>query len=102
MPRREKYPRASAKPAASILREDLGRDPSKQSWVLTSPGIIYKDLLIVGGSNPESLPAPPGDIRAYDVHTGRFAGSFHTIPHPGEFGYDTWPKNAWQYSRRSQ
>jgi quinoprotein glucose dehydrogenase len=80
------------------LREDLGRDPSKQSWVITSPGIIYKDLLIVGGRNPEALPAPPGDIRAYDVHTGKLRWSFHTIPHPGEFGYETWPKDAWQYT----
>ena len=55
------------------LREDLGRDPAKQSWVLTSPGIIYKDLLIMGGRNPEALPAPPGDIRAYDVRTGQIA-----------------------------
>jgi len=80
------------------LREDLGRDPSKQSWVLTSPGIIYKDLLILGGRNPEALPAPPGDIRAYDVRTGKLRWQFHTIPHPGEFGYDTWPKDAWEYT----
>jgi len=80
------------------LREGLGRDPSKQSWVNTSPGIIYKDLLIVGGRTPEALPAPPGDIRAYDVRTGKLRWQFHTIPHPGEFGYETWPKDAWQYS----
>ena len=80
------------------LREDLGRDPAKQSWVLTSPGIIYKDLLIMGGRNPEALPAPPGDIRAYDVRTGKLRWQFHTIPHPGEFGYETWPKDAWKYS----
>ena len=80
------------------LREDLGRDPAKQSWVITSPGIIYKDLLIVGGRNPEALPAPPGDIRAYDLHTGKLRWSFHTIPHPGEPGYETWPKVAWEYT----
>jgi quinoprotein glucose dehydrogenase len=80
------------------LREDLGRDPSKQSWVITSPGIIYKDLLIMGGRNPEALPAPPGDIRAYDVRTGKLRWTFHTIPHPGEFGYETWPKDAWEYT----
>jgi quinoprotein glucose dehydrogenase len=80
------------------LREDLGRDPQKQSIILTTPGIIYKDLLIVGGRDPEALPAPPGDIRAYDVRTGKLRWSFHTIPHPGEFGYDTWPKDAWTYS----
>jgi len=80
------------------LREDLGRDPEKQSLVLTSPGVIYKDLLILGSRTPEALPAPPGDIRAYDVRTGKLRWSFHTIPHPGEFGYDTWPRDAWTYS----
>jgi quinoprotein glucose dehydrogenase len=80
------------------LRENLGRDPAKQSVVETSPGIIYKDLLIVGDRTPESLPAPPGDIRAYDVRTGALRWTFHTIPHPGEPGYETWPKDAWTYS----
>jgi quinoprotein glucose dehydrogenase len=79
------------------LRENLGRDPAKQSVVLTSPGVIYRDLLIVGGRNAESLPASPGDIRAYDVRTGKLRWSFHTIPHPGEDGYETWPKDAWTY-----
>ncbi len=80
------------------VREGLGREPSKQSIILTSPGIIYKDLLIVGGRTPEALPAPPGDIRAYDVRTGAIRWSFHTIPHPGEFGYGTWPNDAWIYT----
>ena len=65
---------------------------------MTSPGVVYKDLLIVGGREPESLPCAPGDIRAYDVRTGKLRWSFHTIPHPGEFGYETWPKDAWKYS----
>ena len=81
------------------LRENLGREPaSSQSVDLTSPGIVYKDLIIFGGRNPETLPAPPGDIRAYDARTGGLRWSFHTIPHPGEFGYDTWPKDAWKTS----
>jgi len=81
------------------LRENLGREPaSAQSVYLTSPGIVYKDLVIFGGRNPETLPAPPGDIRAYDVRTGKLRWSFHTIPHPGEFGYETWPKDAWKTS----
>jgi quinoprotein glucose dehydrogenase len=80
------------------LRKGLGREPAdRQSVFLTSPGIIYKDLLITGGRNPEGLPAPPGDIRAYDVHTGAVRWQFHTIPHPGEPGYETWPKDAWTY-----
>ena len=53
------------------LRKDLGRDPETQSIAMTSPGIVYKDLLIVGGREPETLPAPPGDIRAYDVRSGK-------------------------------
>jgi len=81
------------------LRENLGREPAaSQSVDLTSPGIVYKDLVIFGGRNPETLPAPPGDIRAYDVRTGKLRWSFHTIPHPGEFGYNTWPKDAWKAS----
>ena len=47
---------------------------------------------------PEGLPSAPGDIRAFNVHTGTQRWAFHTIPHPGELGYDTWPKDAWQYS----
>jgi quinoprotein glucose dehydrogenase len=81
------------------LRENLGREPaSTQSVYMTSPGVVYKDILIVGGRNPETLPAPPGDIRAYDVRSGKLRWSFHTIPHPGEVGYDTWPKDAWKSS----
>jgi quinoprotein glucose dehydrogenase len=41
--------------------------------------------------------SPPGDIRAYDVVTGRLVWTFHTVPRPGEFGYETWPKDAWKY-----
>ena len=80
------------------LRENLGRDATKQSVVLTSPGIIYKDLIIMGGRLPEQLPAPPGDIRAYDTRTGTLRWTFHTIPRPGEPGYETWPPEAWTYT----
>jgi len=96
---------ASGHPIASFgkdgridLREDLGRDPALQSIYMTSPAVIYKDLMIVGGRESETLPASPGDVRAYDVRSGKLRWSFHTIPHPGEFGYDTWPKDAWKTS----
>ena len=78
------------------LRKGLGRGFETQSVVLTSPGVIYKDLIIVGGRNPETHPAPPGYIRAYDIHTGQQRWVFHTIPLPGEPGYETWPKDAWK------
>ena len=80
------------------LREGLGRDPQKLSIVLTTPGVIYRDLIIVGGRTPESLPAPPGDIRAYDVRSGKLRWSFRTIPRPGEYGHESWPKEAWKYT----
>jgi quinoprotein glucose dehydrogenase len=79
------------------LREHLDRDVETQGVRLTSPGVIYKDLMIVGGRVGESLPTSPGDVRAYDVRTGALRWTFHTIPHPGEFGYQTWPKDAWTY-----
>ena len=79
------------------LRVGLGREPL--NWMtMTSPAVVYKDLVIVGAAMTETLPASPGDIRAYDVHSGQLRWSFHTIPHPGEFGYETWPKTAWTYS----
>jgi quinoprotein glucose dehydrogenase len=80
------------------LREDLDRDPATQSIYMTSPAVIYKDLMIVGGREAETLPASFGDIRAYDVRSGRLRWSFHTIPRPREVGYDTWPKEAWKTS----
>lgn len=97
---------ASGKPIVTFghqgridLRENLGREPAgAQSIYLSSPGIIYKNTIIVGGRLPETLPAPPGDIRAFDVRTGKLQWAFHTIPHPGEFGANTWPKEAWKSS----
>lgn len=81
------------------LRKGLGREPvDAQSISLTSPVVVYKDLFIAGGRNPETLPAPPGDIRAFDVRTGKLRWAFHTIPHPGELGHDTWPADAWRTS----
>ena len=78
------------------LREGLGRPAEKLSVSASTPGVVFDDLLIMGSTVPETLPGAPGDIRAFDVNTGAIRWSFHTIPHPGEFGYDTWPKDAWQ------
>ena len=78
------------------LRKNLGEaDDTKTFAVMTTPGVLYKDLIITGFRTSETQPAPRGDIRAYDVHTGELRWSFHTIPHPGEAGYESWPKNAW-------
>lgn len=78
------------------LREGLGRDPKTLSVTNTTPGVVYRDLLILGHLTSEDLPAAPGDIRAFDLKTGKIAWTFHTIPHPGEPGHETWPADAWQ------
>jgi quinoprotein glucose dehydrogenase len=79
------------------LREGLGRgDAQSLSVGLSTPGVVYKDLLIVGSIVSETLPAAPGHVRAYDLRTGKLRWIFHTIPQPGEFGYETWPKDAHQ------
>jgi quinoprotein glucose dehydrogenase len=81
------------------LRQGLGRDPRTINRIQTdAPGRVFEDLILLGSSTGESYLSPPGDIRAYNVITGKMAWSFHTIPHPGESGYDTWPKDAWKYS----
>ncbi|HET6569623.1 MAG TPA: PQQ-binding-like beta-propeller repeat protein, partial [Rhodothermales bacterium] len=79
------------------IREGLGRDPETLFVVANTPGAVYRNLLILGTRVLESPGAAPGDIRAYDVRTGELVWTFHTIPHPGEFGYETWPADAWTY-----
>jgi quinoprotein glucose dehydrogenase len=75
-----------------------GRDPESVGNIQSSiPGEVFENLVIVGSATGEGYMSPPGDIRAYDVVTGRLAWTFHTVPRPGEFGYETWPKEAWKY-----
>ncbi len=78
------------------LGAGLSRAIGDAYLVATSPGVIYKDLLIQGMRVAEEEGAAPGDLRAYDVRSGAIRWTFHTIPHPGEFGYDTWPAGAWR------
>jgi quinoprotein glucose dehydrogenase len=62
-----------------------------------TPGRIFENLIILGSATGEGYLAPPGDIRAFDVLTGKLVWVFHTIPRPGEYGYDSWPKDAYKY-----
>ena len=80
------------------LRDNLGAESPAGTVAITTPGIIYKDIIIMGFRTGEAEPSPHGDIRAFDVHTGEMKWAFHTIPHPGDAGYETWPKDAWKYS----
>lgn len=78
------------------LRDGLGRAPEKLSVVANTPGAIYKNLLVMGTRVGEGPGSSPGHIRAYNVITGEIEWTFHTIPQPDEFGYDTWPKEAYK------
>jgi len=79
------------------LKEGLDRDPKTLSLVQsTTPGRVFEDLIILGSATNQGYGSAPGDIRAFDVRTGKLVWTFHTIPRPGEFGYDTWPKDAWK------
>ena len=80
------------------LRNGLDRPPESVTISASSPGVIFEDTIIMGSTVPETLPGSPGHIRAFDVHTGKMRWIFHTIPHPGEFGYDTWPPEAYKIS----
>ena len=80
------------------LREGFGKPVERVTVSASTPGAVFDDVLIIGSSVPETLPGTPGHIRAFDVGTGKQRWIFHTIPQPGEFGYDTWPKNSYQIS----
>lgn len=79
------------------MNKDIDRDLEGIEVYATSPGIIYKDLIIQGMRAGEGAIAAPGHIRAYNVKTGKREWIFHTIPFPGEYGYETWPEDAYKY-----
>ncbi|HZR24250.1 MAG TPA: pyrroloquinoline quinone-dependent dehydrogenase [Vicinamibacterales bacterium] len=80
------------------LREGLDQPADKLTVSASTPGVVFEDLLIMPSSVPETIPGSPGHIRAFDVNTGKLRWIFHTIPKPGEFGYDTWSKDAYKVS----
>jgi quinoprotein glucose dehydrogenase len=80
------------------LRKGLDRPPESVTISASSPGVIFEDTIVMGSTVPETLPGSPGHIRAFDVNTGKQRWIFHTIPHPGEFGYETWPPEAYKIS----
>ncbi len=79
------------------LREGLARGPETPRVQSNSQGRVFENLLILGSAPGEGWMSPPGDIRAYDVLSGHLVWQFHTVPQPGEFGYETWPKDAYKY-----
>ena len=78
------------------LKTGLDRDVEDRFILSNTPGVIFEDKIIIGTRVDETSGAAPGHIRAFNIHTGKREWIFHTIPYPGEFGYDTWPEDAWQ------
>ncbi len=79
------------------LNQNFDKDMEGLSYRLTSPPVAYGDLILLGGGGGEGpYPQAPGHIRAFDARTGERRWIFHTIPHPGEFGHDTWEEGAWE------
>jgi len=78
------------------LRAGLERDPSTIAVQSTMPGRVFENLIILGSATNQEYDSAPGDIRAYDVRSGKLTWTFHTIPREGEFGAETWPKDAWK------
>lgn len=79
------------------LRDGLDRDVFYLYVNASSPGIVYKDILIMGSAVGEGPTASaPGHIRGFDARTGERKWIFHTIPHPGEFGAETWSPDSWK------
>ncbi|MGE5943386.1 MAG: PQQ-binding-like beta-propeller repeat protein [Flavobacteriales bacterium] len=80
------------------LRVGVDREPSSIRRIQAMmPGVIVGDKLVIGSAPGENYFSAPGHVRAYNVVTGKLEWTFHTIPHPGEYGYETWPKDAYKY-----
>lgn len=81
------------------MREGLVNSNAEDLYVVaTSPGAIYENKLILGFRTLEAMGAAPGKIRAFDINSGAVVWTFSTIPQPGEYGYHTWPEDAYTYT----
>jgi quinoprotein glucose dehydrogenase len=78
------------------LVDGIERPGADEYVALNTPVALYNNLLIVGSRLAESATALLGDIRAFDAISGKLVWTFHTIPKPGEFGYETWEKDNYQ------
>ena len=83
------------------LKRGLGRTIDPSLYAVSSPPVVVGDVVVVGSAMTEGTDfreAPPGHVRGFNVRSGEMQWIFHTIPQPGEFGADTWPDDAWEYT----
>jgi quinoprotein glucose dehydrogenase len=89
--------REFGKDGAVDLRAGIADVYATAEYSVTSPPVIYQDLVITGAAVPEyPSKGPRGDVRAFDVHSGKLVWTFHTIPRPGEGGHESWEEDAWK------
>ena len=83
------------------LKRGLGRTIDPSLYAVSSPPVVVGDVVVMGSAMTEGTDfreAPPGHVRGFDVRTGEMLWIFHTVPHPGEFGADSWPDGAWEFT----
>jgi quinoprotein glucose dehydrogenase len=81
------------------LAESLRRPADPNYYTMTSPPVIVRGVIVVGSSVFDwwgTRPSPPGDVRGFDVRTGRLLWTFHTVPQGEEPGVETWEKDSWK------
>lgn len=83
------------------LTQGLRRPINRRHYSVTSPPVVCRDVVTVGSSIsdlPMRKEAPPGDVRGFDVRTGKLRWVFHTVPQAGEVGQETWENGSWQHT----
>src|SRR5215475_9699979 len=81
------------------LTQGLRRPVERAYYTMTSPPVIVRDVIVVGSSVMDwwrYRPSPPGDVRGFDVRTGKQLWTFHTVPQPDELGVETWQNDSWK------
>lgn len=79
------------------LKRDTANGSPDRLNGMTSPPLIYKNVIIAGTVVSDTEPlGPSGDVRAFDVETGKLKWRFHSVPQPGETGHDSWEGNSWK------
>ncbi len=78
------------------LRQGVAENYPNREYGMTSPPVVYKNVIICGSLTADGTPQGPlGDVRGYDTRTGQLIWTFHVVPRPGEFGHDTWEGESW-------
>src|ERR1051325_7725087 len=79
------------------LRAGVADKYPRMPYMMASPGLVYRNIIVTGAQGQEDNPEGPAmDVRAWDLRSGTLVWTFHTIPHPGEPGADTWPPDYWK------